>query len=328
LVWKSNPATYPVKAASLRSIAGWEVEGGGRYFGSWSQFHRDTGQFTSSSFPSLQATSRLTYDNMQTNSGEFFGRIETPWNLFVKGYIGGGATNIGHLNDEDFVVPIGSLLGAYSNTLSVVTGTIGYGAIDGGFDLLRTAESKVGAFAGYFALNQRMDAFGCRAIAFVNCTPFPVPTSGAPVITEDVKWRAVRIGMAGETMLTDRLKISGEAAYLPWVQFNGVDDHFVGNTGALATVVPQSGNGRGAQFETLLSYYVTPQWSVGVGGRYWGMWTTSGERHCGVGIILGPGLCPALPTPPQFHRAQVEQVGAFVQTSYKFDWSGPLAALD
>jgi hypothetical protein len=75
-------------------------------------------------------------------------------------------------------------------------------------------------------------------------------------------------------MLTPRLKLSAEAAWLPSVWFNGVDNHFVGNTGVLAEIIPASGRGRGVQLEAIASYFVTPQWSVGLGARYWGMWTS------------------------------------------------------
>ena len=34
------------------------------------------------------AVSRLTYADMQTNSGELFGRVDSPWRVFVKGFIG------------------------------------------------------------------------------------------------------------------------------------------------------------------------------------------------------------------------------------------------
>ncbi len=326
--WNSAPATYPIKATPLWPAAGWEVEGGSRYFGSWGQFQKNFGLEADAGFPSLQSGSRLTYNDMQTNSGELFGRIETPWNLFIKGYIGGGVTSNGHMNDEDNVGTLGlPLLVAYSNTLSpAVSGRIGYGAIDGGFDFLRGPEYKVGVFAGYFVLNQAMNAFGCTAIASAICTPNPVPTSGSPVITENDKWDAVRIGVAAETMLTNQVKISGDAAYLPRVHFNGVDQHFIGNTGALAEIFPASGKGNGVQLETLVSYYLTPQWSVGVGGRYWGMWTTTkgqlGESLC---TICSPTIPPAS-VPPFLFKAQVEQLGAFVQTSYKFDWYGAAVA--
>jgi hypothetical protein len=241
--------------------------------------------------------------------------------MFIKGYIGGGGTDNGHMNDEDNVIIFGPVVAAYSNTLSpAVTGNIRYGAIDVGYDFLRGNGYKVGAFAGYFAFNQNMNAFGCLAIASVNCAPNPVPTSGSPVITEGDRWQAVRIGVAAETMLTDRIKLSGEAIYLPSVRFNGVDQHFIGNTGVLAELIPASGRGQGVQLEAVASYYLTPQWSVGLGGRYWGMWTSpTGQLNF---------TFPPPPTQPQFFRAQVEQLGAFVQTSYKFDWNGAVARLN
>src|SRR5215469_15338959 len=73
---------------------------------------------SAASSKTLSDVSRLTYSNTQTNSGEFFGRIDTPWNVFVKGYVGGGGTNTGRMNDEDNVVVFGPVVAAYSNTLS------------------------------------------------------------------------------------------------------------------------------------------------------------------------------------------------------------------
>jgi opacity protein-like surface antigen len=319
--WNTGPVIYP----NILPAIGWEFEGGGRYFASWGQFQKDLGLRMSRGQTSISDASRLIYDDLQTHSGEFFGRIETPWNLFLKGYVGGGWTDNGHSNDEDFVIGFSSLLGGYSNTLSpAVTGKIRYGVIDGGYDFLRGPGYKIGIFAGYFKFDQQMNAFGCTAIAFLNCTPNPVPTSGSPIITEADTWKAVRVGLSAETMLTDRVKISGEAAYLPRVWFNGVDQHFIGNSGVLAEVFPETARGSGVQLEALLSYYLTPQWSVGIGGRYWGMWTNpEGQFNC----IYGPPFCSPVPTQPQFFKSQVEQLGAFVQTSYKLDWGNSVAVV-
>ncbi len=106
--WGVDPrATWPLTPAATglglfrapRTLTadwgGWEVEGGGRYVGSWGQFHKDPGFFPTDPVPPLESVSRLTYNDMQTNSGEFFARIETPWNFFVKGFIGGGVTGNG-----------------------------------------------------------------------------------------------------------------------------------------------------------------------------------------------------------------------------------------
>jgi len=309
--WTAAPPVY----ASLLPGAGWEIEGGGRYFASWGQFKKTFGLIQSIALPPTSDLSRLTYDGMQSHSGEFFGRIETPWNVFVKGYVGGGSTDNGHMNDEDNVLQFGSVVAAYSNTLSpAVDGNIRYGTIDVGYDVLRGDGYKAGAFVGYFRLKQQMNAFGCAAIASPNCpNGFQVPTSGFPVVTENDTWSALRLGVSAEAMLTSRIKISADAAWLPRVHLDSVDQHFISNTGALAELIPASGNGRGVQVEAVASYYITPRWSVGVGARYWGLWTSPNGQ---LSFTFPP---PA--TAPQYFRAQVEQLGAFVQTSYKFDWA-------
>jgi opacity protein-like surface antigen len=293
----------------------WKAETGARYVGSWGQFHKDIGFFTNSAVPSTSSISRLTYDGMQTNAGEAFARVDTPWNVFVKGYAGGGQTNQGHMNDEDFVIPLGGTIAAYSNTLSaVVNGSGLYYVADVGYDFLRMSSSKLGAFAGYFYARQNMRAFGCAPVANINCTP-PIQASGFPGITETDTWRGLRVGLAGEAMLTNSIKVSGEVAYLPYLQFNGVDNHYFGNIGILAEQFAESGNGRGLQLEALVSYNITPEFSVGVGGRYWYMWTADGQTNCTYGAF---GLCGATPTPQQAFKGTFEQVGVFVQAAYSF----------
>ena len=47
--------------------------------------------------------SRLTYDST-ASADEFFGRVEIPLNIFVKGNVGLGSLSGGHLYDEDWVI--------------------------------------------------------------------------------------------------------------------------------------------------------------------------------------------------------------------------------
>ena len=106
------------------------------------------------------------------------------------------------------------------------------------------------------------------------------------------------------------------------MNFNGLDTHWQRDI----QFPSWSHGGQGVQLEGLLSYYVTPTFSIGVGGRYWGMWTTNGQFNC----VADPAACGAITTntPPQFYRAQVEQAGAFVQASYKFGVPASVAARD
>lgn len=85
-----------------------------------------------------------------------------------------------------------------------------------------------------------------------------------------------RAGIAAETLLTDRIKSAVKLPISRRVWFNWLDQQFFGNTGVLAAISPATRKGTGVQLEAMLCYYVTPQWSIGVGGRYWAMWTSSG----------------------------------------------------
>jgi hypothetical protein len=79
---------------------------------------------------------------MICRSGEFFARIDSPWDLFVKGFVGGGSTDNGHKNDEDFGIlfPGTTIYLPYSNTLSPnVTGNITYAVVDVGYDFWSAA---------------------------------------------------------------------------------------------------------------------------------------------------------------------------------------------
>jgi len=83
--------------------------------------------------------------------------------------------------------------------------------------------------------------------------------------------------------------------------FDGTDNHVL-----RALVSPEDGHGRGAQLDLTISYAVTDQFGLGVGGRYWTMSTTSGETNFGgLGIII-----------PQKFAA--EQAAFMLQGSYKF----------
>ncbi len=203
------------------------------------------------------------------------------------------------MTDEDF--GIFDTGGTYSNTLSNLgAGNINYGVIDGGYDFLRGPGYKVGAFAGYFSFHQFMAALGCQSIAATLCAGAGAVPSSTLLITETNSWKALRIGLSGEAMLTDRVKLSTDIAYLPYVTDESLDNHvfktrlFPGKADA----------GGGVQLEGIASYYLTAQFSVGVGGRYWAIWTENGS-------INNPDRTP------NNWRAGAEQAGGFVQAAYK-----------
>jgi len=277
-----------------------EIEAGVRYMHGWSQFHKDLG-IPNEGVASL--ASRLTYDGTGTDGAELFARLDSAYDVMVKGVIG-ATRGGGNMNDEDWGLPSPPFAAfvPYSNTLSGVDENIGYAIVDLGYDWWRGEGYKVAPFIGYSYFRQDMEALGCQQIANLNsdcATRLPFSVVG---ISEDDTWQALRLGGAASFNLIPRLTLAGEAAYLPYVSFSGTDDHIL-----RSLLSPEDGNGIGVQLEAMLSYAVTDALSIGVGGRYWSMWTTSGNVNFG-----GTGVFVPM-------RYAAEQANLLVQVSYKFD---------
>jgi opacity protein-like surface antigen len=279
-----------------------EVEVGGRVWYSSGRFQKDLSTTQSQSMPGL-LVSRLTYDS-NAASGELFGRIDTTSNVFVKGFIGGGKILSGVMHDEDWAAFNAQV--PYSNTQSSVAGDIGYGTFDIGYSLFRGRSTNVGGFVGFNYYEEDKSAYGCSQIAnpFSDCVP-AIPNSTLS-ITENDKWYSLRIGVNGVVTLADRLKLTADAAYLPYVAFRGTDDHLL-RTDVANTISPESGAGQGVQVEAILSYAVSDAFSVGAGGRYWAMWAPSASTNS----FSTPCPCQGLPV-------STERYGGFLQASYKF----------
>ena len=256
--------------------------------------------------PPTVLASRLTYSGLDAYSGETFARADHVSGFFVKGYLGAGGINRGQLNDEDF--PAGT---AYSNTLSSASGQIGYATIDLGYNFLRAPGAKVGAFVGYNYYAQAINAYGCTQVAGSDiCAPAPASTLLG--LTENDSFNSLRVGLSSEVMLTDRLKLTADAAYVPWVNFTGLDDHLLRQL-----LLPEaSNNGNGVMLEAILGYDITNNWNVGIGGRYWAWNMNTGTETFN---FLG--------TPPPFFvepaRFTSERYGMFAQSSYKWGDAAP-----
>ena len=220
----------------------------------------------------------------------------------MKGNIGIGSLAGGHMNDEDWRINPGGGEVAYSNSLSSVQGDIDYATLDLGYDFFRGTGYKLGAFVGYNYYQENKSAYGCTQIANPLSDCVPAIPSSVLAITENDKWNSLRVGVNGEIMITDRVKLGADVAYLPYVAFNGTDDHVL-----RALIFEESGTGTGLQLESILSYLITEQFSIGVGGRYWAMWTTKDTISDTAGA---PCPCQTLP-------AKTDRFGVFVQLDYR-----------
>ncbi|MCJ2058098.1 omptin family outer membrane protease [Methylobacterium sp. J-048] len=272
----------------------WGFEGGLRYFYSSGGPRYTLG----SDLKPGQVNSRLTYQSTEAHAGEGFARVDhNPTGLFAKGFLGSGGVTSGSLYDEDFPPAIRP----YTKTLSrIKDGDISYGVVDLGYTALRRDGFSLGGFVGYQYDAELANGYGCTQVAGGTiCARRPVPND-VNVLTENLRWNALRIGLVGAARF-DRFKVSLEGAYLPVVAATGVDRHWLRPD---INPLPQKGNGDGYFAEGILSYDLTPTVSVGVGGRYWRMQTGSGR----IKFPFSSG------SPTKF---ETDRYGAFAQISYK-----------
>lgn len=296
-----------VRLTAPPPLPAWQFDVGTRYWYSHGRYQNDLAVDANAARQN-HLLSRLTYESTG-HSGELFWRIDSPRGLFLKGFAGlGGLTN-GHMNDEDWIPTIPGKPMAYSNTYhGNVTGTIGYATLDLGADLFSDADFKIGVFVGYNFYRDRKDSFGCTQIAL------PVPSSicGDPdpidelAISQYEDWHSLRFGVNGTLALAPAVKLNVDAAYLPFTYVSALDNHHA-RTEMPSTLSPAWGTGRGMQLETILTYDVTRHFTVGVGARYWAMWSSD---------ILTAGFGSA--TADQMLPIRVERYGTFLQASYKF----------
>jgi opacity protein-like surface antigen len=290
------PTAYPGSTSPF--VSAFEFEFGTRYVHGWGRYKQDLG----GSSPPPVNNSRLTWTDLQTDGAELFARVDTPQNFVVKGLVGGGRGNRGHMNDEDWGLLISEppeSVFPYQNSYSDASSKIKYFTVDAGYDWFRHPAYRFTSFIGYSYLEQRMVT--PKTMTYVMYSP--ASFSGAVGLGQDNFWRALRLGAAADIVLAPRVHLNAEAAYLPFVRYRGEDDH---GPGALS---PQWGSGNGAQLEAILSYDLTDRFNVGVGGRYWAFWIPKGETanfsNGGTGGIAAQTF-------------SAEQAAVFVQASYKF----------
>ena len=290
-----SPAGQGDAAGGTPWAPGWEIDVGGRYWYSWGKYQ------TSNGYPNIPV-SRLTYSDVVGHSGELVVRVDTPIDVFVKGFIGGGGLSNGRMYDEDWGLPPEETRAegpiAYEVTQADVAGTLHYLTADLGYNFMRGPTHKVGGFVGYHRYQTTMNAMGCfQVVQAASGVWGAQPPATYRFISHTHTWLAGGLGVWAVTRLWDRIKIAGDIAWLPWVSYNGVDTHWG------SAIAPVTGTGNGVQAELFLSWLVTEAFTLSIGGRYWGMWTTNAHNA-------------NLPT--DVFNLETDRYGVLLQASYKF----------
>ncbi|HSZ65362.1 MAG TPA: outer membrane beta-barrel protein [Xanthobacteraceae bacterium] len=288
------------QASSIWNAANWEFDVGARaFFGNGLDGESNPLGGTPTN-PTNVVVSRLQWSNLNSLAGETYARLDHASGFFVKGYLGAGGLFNGVLHDEDFPADH-----AYSNTYSTVAGSMGYVTADAGYTFLKAPGAKLGAFVGYNFFSEQMISHGCSQVAGDDICAPPDPATQL-LLSQDIQFNSLRVGLSSQFMLTDRLKFVADAAYVPVVSAVAVDDH-----NATASYFPESASGGyGTMMEAFFSYDVTPHWNVGVGGRYWA-WNMRQGTDESITKTLGQGV-PA----PEFDAYNTDRYGVFVQSGY------------
>ena len=305
----ANAADMPVKAPVAKPPCGWWGEFGGRFTASTGKTQYDLYRI-----PPDSLISRLTYHDLDGYGGEVFGRIDDGCTgFFLKGHAGGAWLDNGTLQDENFPPFPPGIVPVYSSTDSDQRdGHNRYVTIDAGWSMWQTPWFRLGGFVGYHHYFEYLNAYGCTQTAGHPqiCVP-TVPTS-VLVISQETKWNALRIGASAVWSMTNALKLTAEAAWIPVAWLDARDWHWLRIGTDFNGPTPQDGKGFGVQLEAVLSYNFTPAFAVGVGARYSRIETKDrgATTHFEISSNAG-GL-------PQATTYITERYGAFVQGSFTF----------
>lgn len=251
-----------------------------------------------------QLNSILTWPNQDGPILEAFARIDHSTGWFLKGTLGAVNIGSGKMNDEDTVAAMSPE--PYSNTVSSTkNGRNFYGTLDLGLYFLREESKTFGGFIGYGYYSQHLNAYGCEQVAgSVVCAPAGSINPSALALSETEKWNALRLGLTGNVMLTDRLNLSGEIAWLPYASLSAKDNHWFRSD---INPMDEKGHGsKGYQLESTLSYAVNRQWRVGGGVRYLYLQAEGSTQF----------PFPGYPRSPEYFESS--RFNAYCQASYSF----------
>jgi len=251
-----------------------------------------------------QLNSVLTWPTRNDAAVEAFARVDHSSGLFLRGTIGGLDLGRSRMHDEDTAVVMAPF--PYSDTVSQMKNGRAFSAtVDLGYTAVKTSLVTLGAFAGYGFYAQRLNGYGCEQVAgSIVCAPAGTVSPTALTLSETERWSMLRLGLAGSLMITDKLKLTAEGAWLGRATLAAKDNHWLRpNINPLIESGRQGG--KGFETEVGLSYALGPRWSVGAGVRYMML-----KANGGVTFPGSPTLSP--------EKFETRRMTTFFQASYRF----------
>jgi len=240
-------------------------------------------------------SSELTYKKVKSNVIEVSGRWQGE-RLYTKAAYGVGDASDGTLVDDDFVSASGAALfgtsvsGAhrFSRTHSEIDGDdLSYINLTVGGQIWLTTPRKghLNIYAGYQKWKEKYVAKGLEQIecteTVVLCSPAGfVGFTGQRVITNEVEWESIFVGIEGAIQISHRVALSGDIAYTPKAKMDNEDIHHLRTDLRKDPSFEMSGDGDGWNVEAKATIKIKKNLSAYIGFRYWklevqdGRWTS------------------------------------------------------
>lgn len=271
-------------------------------------------------------TSRLEYDNIDSTVVELRGRVDLPAGIFAELAYGTGEADGGTLTDTDFASARGaeafgttvSGAHAYSETVSILDGdSVRYFDARAGKEMLRSRDERFrgGLAARYLHWTEQYSARGvnqtiCTAPDRLCLPQGTVAFRDRNVIFNDMRWRALFIGVWGRHRLSERLHLSADLAYSPLADLSSDDRHVLRADLAQDPSFRLEGQGQAATARIEATYHFSPRLAAALGLRYW--WMAVRDEARGFTAFPAGGA----PFSAPLNRFESERYGVTLSISY------------
>ena len=208
--------------------------------------------------------------------------------VFVKGVVGLGTINGGHIDDRDFFVDAVQVFRHHERRQERQPDATRM--FDIGWAYSPLPDMRLGFFVGYHYWREKVTAYGI----VLQSRPFdprllsgrqrPGQASTSPVaaLRADLACGAPR--RRGQVSITDRWSVSGEIAVVPYAALQNKDSHLLRQSFGRSRSRAQRHHqeqlcATASRPKLFVNYAVTPNIEIGAGVRYWGRrartWATS-----------------------------------------------------
>jgi len=251
-------------------------------------------------------TSELDYKDVWSNVVELHGQVSLRSGLYFRGQFGYGGIDDGELIDDDYLAGQNLI----SRTQSDIDGSnLWYLNADVGLKLLSFSSGR-GSLKGFVGYQYWQEKYEAKGIIQLVPPVGTVPTGGQTVITNEVQWNSIRLGLEGAYQITRRFSISGNAAFIPYTSLKNEDIHHLRTDLRQDPSFSMSGTGIGANFDASVSYMIVKQLYFDLGYRYWWLKVTDGDWNSHP--VGGPTLSANL------NEFQTIRQGVTLGLTYKF----------